>query len=179
MTFTAICEEKLKITLGRQETKRLFGSLSTPDRKDQSTKLAIKFLLKCAVQEHYFRPWGKKVAVDIFRNIYGGFDVYFIVEEEEMDSFSYVLEFPDMASVSGASKIIEGKDLPIVSSGLYKTEQGYRLIIITSKEVLSRLFCISEFYSNIYLSSMERIKTEEYGSPIFTESAVEVLERFY
>lgn len=182
MTFTSFGEERLKISLDGREAKKFFGTTRYVDKKSQNTKFAIKLLLSIAVQNHRFKPSCKKLSVDIFKNMYGGLDIFFeALDNNIFDSepFYYVIEFESCSNAAKASKILNRNHIEVLESSFFKTGKGYRMLVLSDKEIYDKLFLVNEFCNKIHRSFLEKVRTEEYGKEIITSDAIEVLKRFY
>ena len=182
MIFTSFGDERLKISLDGREAKRLFGAPQRVDKKSQNTKFAIRLLLSIAVQNHRFKPSCKKLCVDIFKNVYGGLDIFFEALDNNIfdgEPFYYVIEFENCNNAAKASKILDLNHTEILESSFFKTDKGYRMLVLSDKEIYEKLFLINEFCNKIHRSFLEKVRTEEYGKEIITSDAIEVLKRFY
>ncbi|MBO5908358.1 MAG: adaptor protein MecA [Clostridia bacterium] len=182
MTFTSFGEERLKISLDGREAKKFFGTTRYIDRKSRNTKVAIKLLLSIAVQNHRFKPSCTKLSVDIFKNMYGGLDIFFeALDNNIFDSepFYYVIEFENCNNAAKASKILDINHIEILESRFFKTAKGYRMLVLSNKEIYDKIFSVNEFCIKIHRSFLEKVRTEEYGKEIITNDAIGVLKRFY
>lgn len=182
MTFTSFGRERLKISLDGREAKRFFGSVKAVDKKSQNTKFVIKLLFNIAVRNHRFKPSCKKLSVDIFKNIYGGFDIFFEALDNNIfdgEPFYYIIEFQNCKCAAEAAKILELNHIEISESRFFKSGKGYRLIVLSNREIYDKLFLVNEFCIKIHHSFLEKVRTEEYGKEIISSNAIDILKSFY
>ena len=178
MTFTALKNDKLKISLNGDETLRFFGGADSIDQNDPTIRLAIKLLFKKALLNCNFRPSGGSMFVEVVKTALGGCDIYFTKSRKETcsakaDDFA-VIEFSEIPDVIRAAKVIK-EGCSITKSRFFRVKNKYRLAIWYEQSSCTSL--LYEFADTIFRTSLCIAEAEEYGKELIKENAVEILAK--
>lgn len=77
MTVKCITENKIKVILNMEERYRLFGEAEYLSPENPAIKSALKVILKRVRYECPFLEEGSSVYIDIYKDSFGGFIIYF------------------------------------------------------------------------------------------------------
>lgn len=166
MTVLQIDKEKFKIVLTHTEVNLCFGSYERLRELGIGVRSAIKTLIKDIVNENCGSD-GIKVQVWVAAKENFGAKIFLKIKCKTNDET--VVHFENSENMTRALVILYKKGLGSESS-LYKTEEGFRLIL---KEKTESLFVINEFARSIKNSCVLAERTREYGKPLAEGNAVE------
>lgn len=177
MTYLKLKNNRLRISLTKDETEKIFGSAEGINKNDPKTNLALKMLFKKAVSDNSFYADCISIWIEVVKNLSGGYDIYFTKGKyisEGCEPTLTVLEFRDCEDAIKASKAIKNSKCEVADSRLYKFYDRYRAMLLTKGETCCLPFAL-EFADKIYTSRTEAAKTTEYGTLIIQEKAIEKL----
>jgi hypothetical protein len=176
MTFTALKNDKLKISLSSDEALRFFGGADNIDQSDPTTRLAIKLLFKKALLNCNFRPGSCSMMVEIVKTALGGCDIYFTKSRKEppapgRNNFA-LMYFADLKSALRASAALKNTD-EIRESRFFRAGKNYCLAVWFDRSFpLSLLF---EFSDSVSRDPLSLAGAEEYGRELIERNAIEIL----
>lgn len=171
MTYLKM-KNRLRISLTKKESEKLFGRLDGLDKNDPYTTFALKALLKKAVKEQEFSVCGS-VWVEVLRNRVGGYDVFFSKNKPVVNYTSVaVLEFENLENLISATKAINFCG----PSRLYKYFGCYRLVFCYNEE--SKVLPMALEFADRFLTDVtDTAKTMEHGTVLIKENVFEVLRK--
>ena len=173
MTYLKL-KNRLRISLTKLETERIFGNLGYIDKNDPHITYALKALLKKAVKEQGF-PATDSVWVEVLKNTSGGYDVFFS-KSKPLASNNYtsiaVLEFERLEDAIRYTKAIDA----MTPSRLYKYFKAYRFVVCFKNEKNDVPKAL-EFADRVYTNFTETAKTLEHGTVLIKENAFEILSK--
>lgn len=176
MTYLKLKNNRLRISLTKNETEQIFGSSDNIDKDDPKTSLALKTLFRRAMSDNNLEADCSSVWIEVAKNLTGGYDIYFSKSKyytiQPKSSLS-VLEFSSCEKAICASKALLSLNCN-PASRLYKYSDKFRMIIFT-KGGGCDMAILPEFADNIYTARVEVAKTAEHGSLIIKEKAIDVL----
>ena len=177
MTFLRLRNDRLRISLSKNETEQIFGNAESINQNDPRVQTALRALLKKVLRDSNFKPVGYSLWVEVVKNLTGGYDIYFTksqVNNEESCIPLLMLEFKTCQNAITASKSFVKLSSQYVESKFYRFLDRYHMIIHADKGLYD-LPGMIEFTDNILFSSIEIAKTKEYGKEIIKENAIETL----
>ncbi|MBO5852429.1 MAG: adaptor protein MecA [Clostridia bacterium] len=177
MTYLKLKNNRLRISLTKDETEKIFGNADAIDKNDPKTNLALRLLFKKAVCDNSFIYDYGNVWIEVAKNLSGGYDIYFTKSRYTSslpDSALLVLEFSSLEGAITASKVILASKCENSDSRLYRLSDKYRMIVVSKKS----LPAIIEFADCVYISKIEVASTLEHGHCIIKDDAIEILAKF-
>ncbi len=174
MTYLRLKNDRLRISLTKYETEQMFGSADGIDKSDPRARIAIKVLLKRAVNAGSFKPDCNNIWIEIVKNLSGGYDIYFIKGKAVIEaSEQLVLKFISCDNAIAAAKVLK-------AFGRYNQSSFYRIfgqyrIIISAENGIFDLPGVIEFADGILSSDTAVAQTKEFGKEIIKENAIGVL----
>ena len=175
MTFLRLKNDRIRVSLTRDESEQLFGSKANIDKNDPRTQIALRMLLKRVLKLRAIPFNGNSVWVEITKNISGGYDVYFIKCHSSFEDECPVLtlEFKDIDSAVKAARSVFTLKGECVSS-FYKFYDQYRIIAKTKRGLLDLPGAL-EFADRIFYSVENAAETFEHGKELIALDAIEAL----
>lgn len=179
MTYLRLKNNRLRISLTKNETEQIFGSSEKLDKDDPKTSLALKALFRRAMSDNNLEADCNSIFIEVAKNLSGGYDIYFSKSKYfslQVKTSLLVLEFSSCEKAICASKAIISSKYDIADSRFYRFFDKYRMIILTRNSDFN-LSLANEFADNILTTQTDTAKTIEHGSLIIKENAAEVLAR--
>lgn len=177
MTYLKLKNNRLRISLTKNETEQIFGSSEKLDKDDPKTSLALKALFRRAMSDNNFEVDASSIFIEVAKNLSGGYDIYFSKSKYvslQVKTSLLVLEFSSCEKAICASKAILSSKHDIADSRFYKYFDKYRMIILTKSSDYDLSLAL-EYADNIFTTRTDTAKTIEHGSLIIKENAAEVL----
>ena len=177
MTYLKLKNNRLRISLTKNETVQIFGSLDKPDKDDPRTSLALKMLFKKAAQDNNLDTNSDNVWIEVARNLTGGYDIYFT-------KYAYPSVFPKScaltfefsscdAAIKSAKAVVSAKHKVDISR-LYRFFDRYRIVTL-SKNGIRDIPALFEFADDMLTSRADVAKTIEHGELLIKDGAIEIL----
>ncbi len=178
MTFTALKNDKLKISLSCDETLRFFGGANNIDQSDPTIRLAIKLLLKKALLNCNFKPGSGSMTVEVVKTALGGCDIYFTKSRKEISSLTKgdfaLLWFDDINSSIRASAALKNA-AGIRESRFFRVGKAYCLAVYFDRNFSSSV--LLEFSDLVSREPLSVARAEEYGKELIEKGAIEILAK--
>ena len=178
MTFLRLKNDRLRISLTKEETEKLFGRNDILDPNDPKAKTALKLLFKKAVRDNVLKPERYSgVWVEVVKNLSGGYDVYFTKSGLNISSGSLVnnctLQFLNCADAIKASKIL-ALSSAVRKSSFYRFYDKYRMLV----ELENGAFApAEEFAEKVFTDTFIAEQTLEHGRELIKHNAIEILAK--
>ncbi len=181
MTATTVGPSKLKITIDQNESAELFCHAAALTCRDPETQSALRTLLRKALRKTDFKLDCKRLYVEMYPSVSGGFIIYFTktpyrrrYRQNPNGKIMYLLRFSDTNSAIAASKLLKG--CPSLKSSLYRYGGSYYLAVSSPLKEFSTAV-ITEFADSALCSDAAYAIVSEYGSTVIDENAIEKLSR--
>jgi negative regulator of genetic competence, sporulation and motility len=179
--ITPQSDDKLKISLSRQDMEELGLVYKNMDYSDRATRQALKLLLRRAGEETGFSPLGAKLFIEVYKNEGGGCDIYFTRLPSGKKLAPALFEFKsadDLIECAKRASALYGHR--IFKSSLYRLNGRYRLLVhcLDYSDNLSAYF-LSEYGAKLCEDSICAAHTAEHGEELIADSALETLARFF
>ena len=176
MTYLKLKNNRLRISLTKEETEKIFGNADALDKNDPKTSLALKMLLKKAFSDNNLVCDCSNIWIEVAKNLSGGYDIYFTKSKytsNMTDSTLLVLEFSNCEGAIRTSKAIVASKCEHSDSRFYRLSNKYRMIVVSKRGIPAAI----EFADNVYASKIEVARTLEHGRPIIKDGAIEILSK--
>ena len=179
--------DKLKVLLNRGDMDALSLDYESMDYSDEKTKQALLALLERAKAETGFQPRGAKLYIEVYPCEDGGCALYFTAMRRTPETppaqglVPVVFEFENLAALSeAAGKAFRRYGHRIYKSSLFRMAEKYRLVIypLDYSDRLS-VFFLSEYGKIIGEGHVLAAFTQEHGSEIVADTAMEVLTEIF
>ncbi len=168
MTVSFPFDHKIIITLTNTEVLCTFGSYEKLFALDKNTKYAINALLKEVLNSHKIFNKTDKILAKIKLKKPEGCEITLFKETRE-----YILYFSNSRNLDKAISYLSARKLKTEQSSLYKTENGYFLLIESEKPFP----VFNEFCTNIINSKITSAYIKEYGKPLIKNDAIGVYSK--
>ncbi len=186
MEFILVDDDKLKVSLTREDLEELGINYESIDYSDENTRKALVSLLEQGRAQAGFNPRRAKLYIEVFPSQNGGCVIYY-TRLQGGEVFAAGRFVPGPAPVVFAFECSEaliracaGAKLRcvhrILRSSLYLLEKQYRLVIwpLDYSDNLSVLF-LSEYGKAVGEGAVLAAFTEEHGKLLVLENAIETL----
>ena len=180
MTYLKLKNNRIRISLTKYETLKLFGSTEGLDKNDPKTSLTLKMLFKKAASDNDLNITSDNVWIEVARNLSGGYDIYFTKNLYPCvlpKVSSLTLEFGDIDTAIMASKLALASKSRVDFSRFYRYFDRYRIVAL-SKNGMCDIPTVFEFANSILTTRLDVAKTMEYGKLLIKDNAFEVLSKF-
>ena len=181
MEITPLSDDKLKISLGRQDMDDFGLVYKNMDYSDRPTRQALKALLRRAGEETGFSPLGAKLFIEVYKNEGGGCDIYFtrIVSGKKLAPALFEFKNADDL-IECAKRAYELYGHRIYKSSLYRMNGKYRLLVqcLDYSDNLSAYF-LAEYGAKVCEDAICAAYTAEHGEELIADTALETLARFF
>lgn len=188
MEIRLISDDKLKISLTRQDMDELGLKYKSMDYADGATKHALLSLLERAKEEAGFSPKGAKLFIEAYQNDEGGCALYFTsirkpsrLSDSQAAVQPVVFEFDSLGDlIDGACKAFERYSHRIYKSSLYLIKGKYRLLVY-SLDYSDRLsvYFLSEYGKKLSEDEISAAYTVEHGKEIIADTALDTLAKYF
>jgi negative regulator of genetic competence, sporulation and motility len=181
LEITPQSDEKLKISLNRQDMEDLGLVYKNMDYADKPTRQALMALLRRAGDETGFSPLGAKLFIEVYKNDVGGCDIYFTRVASPKRIAPAIFEFESAGDLLDcAAKTYALYNHRIYSSSLYRLNGKYRLLVncLDYSDKLSAYF-LSEYGRKLSEDEISAAFTIEHGTELITDNALETLAKHF
>ena len=184
MIVGTIGNSKLKITLDPEETVDFFAECDNLSCADPETRYSLRILLGLALTKTEFKLDSERLFVEMYPSASGGCIIYFTktphrqrYKRKKDAIFTFLLEFDNTENAITISKALCQKGVKIEKSSLYKYNNLYYLIVLSSfNKALNSAF-ITEFADSCTGSNTASAIVSEHGNVIIEQNAVEILSK--
>lgn len=177
MTYLKLKNNRIRISLTKYETLKLFGSTESIDKNDPKTSLTLKMLFKKAASDNDLDITSDNVWIEVARNLSGGYDIYFTKNLYPCilpKVSALTLEFDEIDTAIRAAKAALTSKSRVDFSRFYRYFDRYRIVTL-SKNGLLDIPTVFEFAAEILTTRLEVAKTMEYGKLLIKDNAFEIL----
>lgn len=175
MTVSVITQNKIKISLTHTEVIACFGEYERLLGLSPKIKNSLSMLLNDIISEHSLFEKNCKISAKIrlIKNCGCEITLTALLPKRKTPNRECVFEFFDIEALTGGiTELYKTKANLRFLSHLYKTDNGYRLII-NCKNPKERLFFLHEFCFKISDKPQDIEYTKEYGKPLILNCAIE------
>lgn len=179
MTYLKLKNNRIRISLTKHETIKLFGSAEVLDKNDPKTSLTLKMLFKKAASDNNFEVSSDNVWIEVARNLSGGYDIYFTKNLYPCilpKAAALTLEFEHIDAAIMASKSAITSKSRVDFSRFYRFFDRYRIVTL-SKNGICDIPSVFEFADSMLTSRLDVAKTMEYGKLLIKDNAFEILSK--
>ena len=179
MTYLKLKNNRIRISLTKHETIKLFGSAEGLDKNDPKTSLTLKMLFKKAASDNNFEVSSDNVWIEVARNLSGGYDIYFTKNLYPCilpKASALTLEFEHIDAAIMASKSAITSKSRVDFSRFYRFFDRYRIVTL-SKNGICDIPSVFEFADSMLTSRLDVAKTMEYGKLLIKDNAFEILSK--
>ena len=181
MKVDKLDNNRLKISLSKEETIFLFGGYEKINYDNPDSKLALNMIIKNALPVYSFELNCKRLLIEVKQegadcNIY----LTRLYKKEPRrfkrikSSNILVIEFPDSESlINGICRLSQNNDIKKSQTDLYIMDNKYKLIIKSETNLNECISHIREFSLDVLKNKTAVSSVEEYGNIICKDSAVE------
>lgn len=187
MEFIPVGDDKLKISLDRQDMNEYDIVYETLCASDEKTRRALLRLLEKAKGEAGFCPRGAKLFIEAYKDADGGCSLYFTIirkpsrlSENQSVVAPVTFEFDDIESlITAACKAFRMYGHRIYKSSLYVLNGKYRLLVY-NLDYLDKLsiYFLSE-YGRPRRDEISAAYTAERGRELIADCALETLAGYF
>lgn len=187
MEIILLSEDKLKISLTRQDLEKLELSYSKMDYSNEKTRQALLLLLEKAKLEVGFSPRGARLFIEIYQSDGGGCVIYFTGIKRSRFSGGAGAVSPVVFEFENAEELIEGAcktflrySHRIYRSSLYLLNGKYRLLVynLDYSDKLS-IYFLSEFGKKLGDDEIFVSFTTEHGKELIADCALDTLASYF
>lgn len=175
MTVSKVAQNKIKIFLTHTEVITCFGEYEKLLGLSPKVKTSLNLLLSDILSKHPLFNGNKKISAKIKLCKDFGCEIILtaLLPKRKIPNSECVFVFQDSdALTSGIWELYKNKTNHRYLSHLYKTDNGYSLII-NSQNPKEHLFFLNEFCFKIESNSEYIAYTKEYGKPLILNCAIE------
>lgn len=174
MTVTQINENQLKITLSNTEVLGCFGEYEKLNRMSDSIKASLSALLREILTDYGFtRKHCRLIAKLKIQKPIGCEITVSALQKGHFTNTKMLFEFDNLEELTIGILHLYKSNNHMPQSSLYKFDNRYRLII-KSRENSKAFFTINEFCQTKSVSPITIAYTEEYGTPLIENNAIEI-----
>lgn len=181
MTVSVLAQNKIKILLTHTEVITCFGKYDTLYSLTPKVKTSLNMLLSDIITTHSLFNRNCKISakIKVRKNLGCEILLVALLPKRKTPDNECIFEFSDTeALTAGITELYKNKRNLRFLSHLYKTEQGYSLIV-NCKNPKERLFLLNEFCFKISDSKNAVEYTKEYGKPLILNCAIERYGEFF
>jgi negative regulator of genetic competence, sporulation and motility len=179
--MTPLSDDKLKISLDRQDMDELGLVYKNMEYSDKSTRQALMRLLRQAGSETGFSPLGGKLFIEVYKNGEGGCDIYFTRIADLKRLAPALFEFENAEDlIECALRAHALYTHRIFRSSLYRINGKYRLLVdfLDYSDKLSVYF-IAEYGKKLGDDEICAAHTAEHGEELIADTALETLAKHF